>query len=499
MTTMELLLVIDIHGHIDQTGLDRLRAHLNLTKQGRLGDDWDEEFGYRIVQQPGTNRTVVHLYRQFDGSWTVSVSSEHPGSQSAGLTQLRDELVRGITAAGFKATVRAKPTYDTAADRTGIASVTEAPPASNRNDAQRDGELSAEAGRLIEPIVQELAALGPANWERFTAVFAIAGPAEVAQLSFFRAKESVPVQVPVEVMGLVREHRAIAGRMSAGPWWRMRLAVDNRGQVSEQFDYGDEPFPADQLFRPEDYRADIEALPRSRVPVWLAGYIAGPSAQGRDPDEAAASAHADSGAGISEVRTDDIVPLEEAWSRWAVLAAVRAGMGKPVGAWIEPAVASYENGDGSGSTLCVLPRDRAVLSGGLWNSPLLDAAYNGAGALPALYAGAPEWVNDSVLNVRAQRGALSFCYWWHDGQWYRGGTNTFDELDDPLPVIWTDDETVDAIVREVGEDRRDQVTQLVAAANTRSISKGDLVTVLSDADADIDAAYSQLSLAGLAA
>lgn len=496
---MNLILVIDLHERVDQANLEALRSHLNLTKQGRLSDDWDQAFGYRIIHQPSGERTIVHLYRQSDESWVVSVSTDGSPPSTSELSQLREELIHGITAAGLGATVRAKPTYGSAADQTDIASVTEVPPPTNQNDAQRDGDLSAEAGRLIEPIVQELAALGPANWERFTAAFAIAGPAEVAQLSFFRANDSVRVQVPVEVMGLVREHRAIAGRMSAGPWWRMRLAVDTRGQVSEQFDYGDEPFPADQLFRPEDYRADIEALPRSRVPVWLAGYIAGPSAQGRDPDEAAASAHADSGAGISEVRTDDIVPLEEAWSRWAVLAAVRAGMGKPVGAWIEPAVASYEDGDGSGSTLCVLPRDRAVLSGGLWNSPLLEAAYNGAGALPALYAGAPEWVNDSVLNVRAQRGALSFCYWWHDGQWYRGGTNTFDELDDPLPVIWTDDETVDAIVREVGEDRRDQVTQLVAAANTRSISKGDLVTVLSDADADIDAAYSQLSLAGLAA
>lgn len=329
---MNLILVIDLHERVDQANLEALRSHLNLTKQGRLSDDWDQAFGYRIIHQPSGERTIVHLYRQSDESWVVSVSTDGSPPSTSELSQLREELIHGITAAGLGSTVRVKPTYGSAADQTDIASVTEVPPASNRNDAQRDGELSAEAGRLIEPIVQELAALGPANWERFTAVFAIAGPAEVAQLSFFRAKESVPVQVPVEVMGLVREHRAIAGRMSAGPWWRMRLAVDNRGQVSEQFDYGDEPFPADQLFRPEDYRADIEALPRSRVPVWLAGYIAGPSAQGRDPDEAAASAHADSGAGISEVRTDDIVPLEEAWSRWAVLAAVRAGMGKPVGA-----------------------------------------------------------------------------------------------------------------------------------------------------------------------
>ena len=40
-----LVLVIDIEGDVDQAGLERLRTHLNLTKQGRLSDDWDEEFG----------------------------------------------------------------------------------------------------------------------------------------------------------------------------------------------------------------------------------------------------------------------------------------------------------------------------------------------------------------------------------------------------------------------------------------------------------------------
>lgn len=377
-----------------------------------------------------------------------------------------------------------------------IASFTEVPsPAATPTDDQR---IATDAGRLIEPIVQELAALGPARWDSFTATFAIAGPAEVAELVFSHGSDSAPTQVPREVMGLVREHRAISGRMSAGPWWRMRLDVDSRGRVSQQFDYGDEPFPVDQLLRPQDYRADLDAIPRRRVPVWLAGYIEGAAAQGRSPDSATAAARADAESGISGVPTNDIVPPEEAWSRWAVLAAVRSGLRLRTGAWIEPAAASFENGAGSGSTLCVLPRERAVLSGGRWNSPLLDAAYNGTGALPQLYAGAPDWVTDSVLNTRSQRGALSFCYWWFDGQWYRGGTDTFDELDDPLPAIWTDGETVDAIVADVGAERREQAASLVAAAHARAATRSELAAVLSGADTDIDAAYNQLSLAGIA-
>lgn len=380
----------------------------------------------------------------------------------------------------------------------GIASVTEVADPQTVAPAS-DQLLATEAAQLIEPIVQELAILGPPNWEQFTAVFAIAGPAEIAQLEFFHREVAVPAQVPVEIMALVREHRAVTARMSAGPWWRMRLSVDNSGRVSEQYDYGDEPFPRDQLFRPEDYRADIEAMPRPRVPVWLAGYTAGPQAQGRSPEQAVAQSRADADAGISAVTTGDIVALDEAWSRWAVIAAIRAALHRSTGAWIEPAVASYENGEGSGATLCVLPRDRAVLSGGLWNSRLLDEAYNGPGPLPALYAGAPEWVNDTVLNNRCERGALSFCYWWQDGQWHRGAVNTFDELDDPLPAIWTDEEAIDAIVQELGADVRDQAAKLMAAATARAVTRNDLAAVLAGTNADIGAANNQLSLAGLSA
>jgi hypothetical protein len=158
---------------------------------------------------------------------------------------------------------------------------------------ESDERLAGEAAGLIEPIVQELAASGPPRWERFEAVFAIAGEAEVAQLRFHDATDTVAAPVPVTLMGLVREHRRIAVWMSAGPWWRMLLSVDNSGRVEEQYDYGERPFPDDQLFRPQDYHADIETLPRARVPVWLAGYIAGPAAQGRPPQVAAAAARAD--------------------------------------------------------------------------------------------------------------------------------------------------------------------------------------------------------------
>jgi len=109
---MHLVLVIDIDGDVDQPGLERLRAHLNLKKQGRLTDDWDQEFGYRKIEAVDGQRTNIGLFRNFDESWKISVlATSQPDPTNDELAPLRTELVDGITAAGFQATVRAKPTF----------------------------------------------------------------------------------------------------------------------------------------------------------------------------------------------------------------------------------------------------------------------------------------------------------------------------------------------------------------------------------------------------
>jgi hypothetical protein len=108
---MHLVLVVDIRGEVDQSGLDRLRTHIKLTKRGRLTDDWDQEFGYRIVDTPSGQRFNVGLFREFDGSWLVDASASSANVDSNELSLLRTELVEGITAAGYQATVRDKPTF----------------------------------------------------------------------------------------------------------------------------------------------------------------------------------------------------------------------------------------------------------------------------------------------------------------------------------------------------------------------------------------------------
>ncbi|MFD0782586.1 hypothetical protein ACFQZ8_01415, partial [Micromonospora azadirachtae] len=146
-----------------------------------------------------------------------------------------------------------------------------------------DARTAAEASQLLEPIVQRLARLGPPGWQRFSAEFAFTVSAEIAQLVFWSGDRPVPVPVPVWAGEMVRHQRDVAARMPAGPWWRLLLTVTDRGEMTVDYDYGDEPFPDGQLMSAEHYRNDLAAYPRPRVPVWLAGYVAGPDAQGRDP------------------------------------------------------------------------------------------------------------------------------------------------------------------------------------------------------------------------
>jgi hypothetical protein len=369
------------------------------------------------------------------------------------------------------------------------------PPGNGSTPDRGDEEATAEeASRLIEPIVQQLAQLGPAGWEEFSAEFAFTVTAQVAALRFWSADRAGLVPVPQQVADLIRRQREVAARMPAGPWWRLLLSVTSGGETAVDYDYGDQPFPDDQLLAPEHYRSDLEAYPRERIPVWLAGYIEGPEAQGRSPRQAAVAA------GRASTATDELPPLRDLWARWAVLSAAYAGVESQWGPRIHPGYAWYESDQRSGSTLFVLPGDRAVLSGGKWNSDLLDAAYNGGQPLPDLYAGAPAWVTDSVLNTRNRNGLLSFCYWWGSGQWWRGGTDTSGELDAALPPIGSAEETVRALVSQVGSGREDECEALLAAAVNQNATPVDVEAIFGDRpEADVDAASNQLSLAGLLA
>jgi hypothetical protein len=379
--------------------------------------------------------------------------------------------------------------------------IVDTPPANEAAAAESDEAATAEeASRLLEPIVQQLAQLGPAGWEELSAEFAFTVSSQIAQLQFFSEDRSGLVPVPQSIAELVRRQREVAAQMPAGPWWRLLLTCNNRGEMTVDYDYGDEPFPDDQLVAPDHYRNDLETYPRSPIPVWLAGYVAGPAAQGRDPRRAASAETADAAAGHTAIATDDVVPLRDLWARWAVLSAAHAGVGSGWGPRIHPGFGWYESDRRSGSTLYVLPGDRAVLSGGKWNSDLLDAAYNGGAPMPDLYTGAPSWVSDSVLNTRNRNGLLTFCFWWANGQWYRGAADTSDELAAPLPPVRTLEETIRAMTTLTGPGSEDACAALLSLAVNQNTTAGAVAAIFADVpDADVDTAVNQLSLAGLVA
>lgn len=283
----------------------------------------------------------------------------------------------------------------------------------------------------------------------------------------------------------------------------MLVVLTDSGAPQVDYDYGDEPFPPGQLFEPQAYRTDLSAYPRDRVPVWLAAYIGHGSRQRRAPQQAAAQERADRADAVwATLTVNEFPPFPEMWARWATLAAAFIATGSTWGPRMLPWTGVFEGAGHHGSTLHALPGGRAVLSGGVWNAPALDAAYNDGASIPNLYAGAPHWVSDPTLNLRAESGLLSFCYWWEAGCWYRGQSPTATECAAAVPGMWTRD-TVAGILAGLlpdgRDDRCDAIAAMTAAAEAGVITRGILRDVFGDDDRfDIDGAYHQYLLAGLA-
>ncbi|WP_324198092.1 hypothetical protein [Nocardia beijingensis] len=359
----------------------------------------------------------------------------------------------------------------------------------------------ADLAGFTERIADELRAVAPSGWQRLEAWFAMTVVAESALLVVDDGFRSFRCQVPDAVWNAVRRHRQVSAGAADGPWWRLLVRIDTDG-VEAVADHGAVPFPGEQLFAPEAYLADLERYPRDRLPVWLAAYLGRGERRTRSPRAAADAMRADQRAGLRAVAVDNELPeLAVLWARWAVLAAAFVAVGSKQGPRIGPSVGIFEGGGRSGSTLTLLPGDRAVLSGGVWDAPVLDAAYNAGAAMPDLFAGAPAWVADPVLNPRATTGLLSFCYWWEAGRWYRGESAPIPECAPALPAVWTVG-TVAGVVGNLLDDRSsgtpDAAELLVSAAQAGAVTREAIAQAFGDA-ADIDGAMFQFVLADLAA
>lgn len=364
--------------------------------------------------------------------------------------------------------------------------------------AQKAEENSAPIGDLNQRIVDELTELLAPDWEQLDAVFAMTVADEAAQIVVSDDRRTARVQPPARLIGLLRDLRHRSVKTDDGPWWRVLLSLNSIGDVRIDYDHGTEPFPDDQLFPPQSYIADLQAFPRKRLPVWLAAYVGHNGSQERSPGSAAAGARADRASGVRATSVEHgLPPFPLAWARWAVVSAAFVAAKSPWGPRITTALGWFEGVSRSGSTLHRLPGERAVLSGGLWNAPELDAAYNDGAPMPAFYRGAPDWVADPVLNPRAANGLLSFCHWWDGAGWYCGESPQAEVLGAAVPGIWSRESAVDVIARILETNQRDEIDELVAAAEVGAVTRA-LFTGSVKADGiDVDNAYYQLMLAGV--
>ncbi|MFE2995163.1 hypothetical protein ACFXG4_09160 [Nocardia sp. NPDC059246] len=361
-------------------------------------------------------------------------------------------------------------------------------------------DIPQRARTLAHRIAQQLRDQGPEGWTRVHAAFSLTVSGHRARIDY-SDDEQRHAQLPAtpEIMDLVVQHRRLAAELG-DPWWRLELRVTAAGELTVDHDYGDEPFPADQMLAPQDYLADLVAFPRDSLPTWLAALLRHDDRQSRTPHQAAAAARADRESGyFPTVSENDFPNLPVLWARWAAIAAAFVAVGSEWGPRVLPSFGWFEGSRRSGASLYLLPGGRAVLSGGVWNAPELVAAYDNQTPLPNLYAGAPAWVANPVLNTRASGGMLTFCYWWERGRWYRGASPAAADLAPAVPGIWTAATVVgvisDLVAADPTDEQRSAVAEFVAAAERRDVTQAVLEAAF--AERDLDAAHYQLAMAGV--
>ncbi len=371
---------------------------------------------------------------------------------------------------------------------------------------------SGDSWELAQQVGRALAEIGPPGWGYLEAAIAVTVGAEAGTVTYTDGDRSVQVESPRRVLQLARRQREAVARTGSEPWWRLLVNVtavrdgDDDLAIDVEYDHGEEPFPPGQLFAPDAYHADLQAYPRAHLPVWLSAYLSHADRQARTPQQAAEQARADKAARVWAMLAENEFPdFPVLWARWVTLAAAFVAVGSQWGPRVLPAGGVFESSKRGGSTLYLLPGGRAVLSGGVWDAPALRAAYADDEPLPNLYAGAPDWVTDLVLNPRAATGLLSFCYWWQGDRWYRGESPSARECATAVPGVWTARTVTDIVASLVAPTSNpgDQVAAaeaLVSAAEVGVVTRETLVNLFGEGeDVDLDGAMHQFSLAGLLA
>lgn len=358
---------------------------------------------------------------------------------------------------------------------------------------------------LARHIADALGEAGPSGWQQLDAVFVLTTTTGVAEVVYNGAGKIMRTEPAAPVLEQVREHRALVAELDGEPWWRLLVRLSAEGEFEVDYDFGDEPFPEGQLFDPEVYRDDLREYPREALPVWLAAYIGHDNRQTRTPQDAAAGARADKAAKVWPLLAENEFPdFPEMWARWAVVSAAFVAARSDWGPRVLPSMGWFESSRRGGCTLYTLPGGKAVLSGGVWEAPNLDAAYNDGVDMPKFFAGAPEWVANPVLNPRAATGLMSFVYWWEGGRWYRGESPAAEECATAVPGVWTANTAAGIAAGLAGQppsnEQRSAAAALIAAAEVGVVTRETVENLFPDhGKFDIDGAMYQLTLAGVVA
>lgn len=362
--------------------------------------------------------------------------------------------------------------------------------------ATESAEQADPTDKLAADITDLLLPSAPPRWRRLRLAFSVTVAAISAEAVFTIDDDTaVTVEVPSAAAELLQVLRMVTLRAEQWPWWHVVFERDQTGTTHYEFGYGDQPFPPDRVLPAAAYRADLAQFPRDRLPVWLAAHLAVDDGSQRLPHL------------LTRARTDRhttgrpvrFLDPGTALARWATVASAAVAIGTPWGPRILGSTAIFEATNGSGSTLQLLPGGRAVLSGGIWNAPELDAAYNTGLPVPDYYAGVPDWLDAPVLNHRALTGQLSFCYWWDGANWACGQSPSPTTIGAAIPGLWTPTTVIDIVCGVLGESvSRSAVTDLVTAADAGAVTH-ELAVAAFDISGDVDlaGAWTQLALAGL--
>ncbi|MFE9328883.1 hypothetical protein ACIHDR_48975 [Nocardia sp. NPDC052278] len=354
----------------------------------------------------------------------------------------------------------------------------------------------------IEGLVAHLVAVAPPGWLLAEAEFTITVAGEEGRVVYTADHQKLVIKPPEVAFAAVRRLRVESTRQRRGPRWELRLRLDPSGYCEVDCDYSQELF-VEEPPREVDH-ADGQMHPRRLLPGWLIMYLGHNDRHSRSPARAAVQARADFAAQVRPTPMKDEFPeFPVMWARWATIAAAFSALRSDRGPRILPSLAWCENSWRSGSTLYVLPGGRAVLSGGVWDAATLESLRKDGAQIANLYAGAPNWVADPVLNPRVGAGLLSFCYWWDDGRWYRGGSPSIEHCTKAMPGVWTVDTAANIVAhvieKQPSSELRSAATALVSAAQVAAVTRETVVGVFGDDERfDLDGALHQLVLAGLA-